>query len=128
MNYTELEVWTEARKLTTVIYRLTTVFPSEERFGLVSQMRRSTISILSNIAEGCGRRTNKDTLHFLHMARGSLYELEAQCFVALDLGFMGNEGFNSARAQILLIKRLLSGFIKYFRNFQSADRGPNPKP
>jgi len=123
MDYTQLEVWTEARRLTTIIYTQTAIFPSEERFGLVAQMRRSAVSVLSNIAEGCGRRTNKDTLHFLHIARGSLYELEAQCFISLDLHFFSNDAFDSTTIQILLLKRLLSGFINYFRKLQSKGSG-----
>ncbi|MBB4806450.1 four helix bundle protein [Chryseobacterium defluvii] len=77
-DYTELEVWIEGRKLVDVIYTLTTSFPKEELFALTSQIRRAAISIPSNIAEGCGRRTSKDTLQFLRIARGSFYELETQ--------------------------------------------------
>ena len=71
MEYTKLEVWIEARKLVSLLYSSTQVFPKEELFGLTNQMRRAAVSIASNIAEGCGRQTAKDTTHFLHISRGS---------------------------------------------------------
>ncbi|WP_234462532.1 four helix bundle protein [Adhaeribacter terrigena] len=74
--YTTLEVWQKSRELVTIIYQLTGNFPKEELFGLTSQIRRSAVSVPSNIAEGCVRNTSKDTLQFLYIARGSLYELE----------------------------------------------------
>ncbi|WP_228027929.1 four helix bundle protein [Costertonia aggregata] len=75
MDYTELEVWKESRKLVSSLYSVTKSFPKEESYGLTSQMRRCAVSVPSNIAEGCGRRTSADTIQFLHVARGSLYEL-----------------------------------------------------
>ena len=71
MDYTELEVWQEARKLVNITYTITKSFPNVEQFGLINQMRRSAVSIPSNIAEGCGRQTAKDTINFLHISRGS---------------------------------------------------------
>jgi len=71
MEYSELEVWLEARKLVNLLYDSSKLFPKEELFGLTNQMRRAAISIPSNIAEGCGRQTSKDTIHFLHISRGS---------------------------------------------------------
>lgn len=67
MEYSKLDVWIGARKLVNLLYDSTKLFPKEELFGMTNQMRRSVISIPSNIAEGCGRQTSKDTLHFLHM-------------------------------------------------------------
>lgn len=75
MEYISLDVWKEARKLTNLVYELTKSYPNEEIFGLTSQMRRSAVSVPSNIAEGCGRDTSKETVHFVFIARGSLYEL-----------------------------------------------------
>ena len=71
MDYTELEVWQEARKLVNITYTITKSFPNVEQFGLINQMRRSAVSIPSNIAEGCGRQIAKDTINFLHISRGS---------------------------------------------------------
>ena len=87
-SYIELDVWIEARKLVKLIYQSCSEFPSEERFGISSQMKRSAISIPSNIAEGCGRQTSKDTIHFLHIAKGSLFEIETQVYLANDINFI----------------------------------------
>ena len=75
-SYTELEVWQKCRKLASLIYELTAAFPKDELFGLTSQIRRSAVSVPSNIAEGCGRNSTKDSIQFFYIARGSLYELE----------------------------------------------------
>ena len=86
--YTELEVWKESRILVKDIYSITKSFPKEEIYGLSNQLRRCAVSIPSNIAEGCGRRTSADTIQFLHISRGSLYELETQLYIALDLNYI----------------------------------------
>ena len=116
MEYTDLDVWIESRKLVRIIYDLTKSFPKEEVYGLISQMRRSTISVPSNIAEGCGRRTSADTIQFLHVARGSLYELETQLFLALDQEYMDESNFEVVLNQIKTCKKLLNGFINYYSN------------
>jgi four helix bundle protein len=114
-DYTNLEVWQESRKLVNTTYVLTKSFPKEELFGLTNQMRRAAVSIVSNIAEGCGRQTEKDTINFLHISRGSLYELETQCFVALDQKYFTDEQFEHINNSIQSCKRLLNGFINYYR-------------
>lgn len=116
MEYTELEVWKEARVLVSRVYQSSKSFPKEEVYGLTSQMRRSAISIPSNIAEGCGRRTSSDTIQFLHISRGSLYELETQLYLALDQGYLNKEKFDAIYRQILKCKKLTNGFIKYYKN------------
>lgn len=118
-DYTELEVWIEGRKLVNLTYILTTNFPKEEIFALTSQIRRAAISIRSNIAEGCGRRTSKDTLHFLHIARGSLYELETQFYLALDQVYISKDDFEIVNRKILLCKKLISGFINYYKKIEN---------
>jgi len=115
MEYNKLEVWVEARKLTNLIYELSKVFPKEEIYGLTNQMRRCAVSIPSNIAEGCGRQTSKDTINFLHISRGSLYELETQCYVALDQKYIDQNNFNIVFNQMQSCKKLLNGFINYYR-------------
>lgn len=87
MHYKELEVWKEARKLVSEVYKLTSNFPKSEIFGLVSQINRSVISIPSNIAEGCARYSDKDTNKFIDIAIGSIAELDTQLILAQDLGF-----------------------------------------
>ena len=115
MEYTKLDVWLESRKLTNMLYTLSKQFPKEEIYGLTNQMRRCAISIPSNIAEGCGRQTSKDTVNFLHISRGSLYELETQCFLALDQRYIDEIQFNSIFELIQTCKRLLNGFINYYK-------------
>jgi len=115
MDYTKLDVWLESRKLTNLLYIISKEFPKEEIYGLTNQMRRCAVSIPSNIAEGCGRQTSKDTIHFLHISRGSLYELETQCFLALDQKYIDNTQFAEIFELIQVCKRLLNGFINYYK-------------
>ncbi|MFD0862774.1 four helix bundle protein [Sungkyunkwania multivorans] len=115
MEYKDLDVWKNARILVKEIYGLTRQFPRDELYGLVAQMRRSFISIPSNIAEGCGRRTAADTTQYLHVARGSLYELETQLYLAMDLGFAGEDQTKRISEQIIACKKLLNGFINYYK-------------
>lgn len=114
-QYTDLNVWKEARKLVKEIYELTKNFPKEEIYGLSNQMKRSAVSIPSNIAEGCGRQTSKDSIHFFHIARGSMYELETQIYLSKDLGFIEKHNFELLLVDIETSKKLLNGFINYYR-------------
>ncbi|WP_185206024.1 four helix bundle protein [Chryseobacterium sp. C3] len=115
MEFTNLDVWTESRKLSNLIYDSTKNYPKEEVFGLTNQIRRSAVSVPSNIAEGCGRNTSKETIHFLFIARGSLYELETQLYLSLDQKYVREEEFSTIINQIILCKKLLNGFINYYR-------------
>jgi four helix bundle protein len=115
MEYTELEVWKEARGLVNFVYQISKTVPKEEVYGLTSQIRRCAVSIPSNITEGCGRRTSADTIQFLHISRGSLYELETQLFLALDQGYLNKEEFDELFIQILKCKKLINGFVNYYK-------------
>lgn len=115
MEYTELEVWKEARNLVNDVYLISKAYPKEEMYGLTSQIHRCAVSIPSNLAEGCGRRTSADTIQFLHISRGSLYELETQLFIALDQGYLRKKDFDKQLEQILKCKKLVNGFIKYYK-------------
>jgi four helix bundle protein len=87
-THKDMVVWQRAMLLAEKVYRVTKSFPAEERFGLVSQMRRAAVSVPSNIAEGAARRTSADYINFLHIARGSLAELETQAMLAEKLEFL----------------------------------------
>jgi four helix bundle protein len=89
----ELKVWQSAMELTRVIYRLTQTFPSSEKFGLTSQLRRAAVSVPSNIAEGAGRGGQKEFLQFLYISRGSLCEVETQLTLAVDFGYIEKSTF-----------------------------------
>ncbi|WP_424002217.1 four helix bundle protein [Maribacter sp. IgM3_T14_3] len=115
MEYTELEVWKESRVLANLIYKVSQQFPKVEMYGLTNQIRRCAVSVPSNIAEGCGRRTATDTIQFLHISRGSLYELETQLFIALDQEYLIKEDFDSITKLILKCKKLINGFINYYK-------------
>ncbi len=86
-GYKELLVWQKALLVTRNVYRLTRSFPSEERFGLIAQMRRAAVSIPSNIAEGQARRTTREFIQFLSHSEGSLAELETQMLISVDLAY-----------------------------------------
>ena len=113
-KYTELNVWLEARKLTTAIYSITKEFPKEEQYGLSNQMRRCAVSIPSNIAEGCGRNHKKDSLQFFYISRGSLYELETQLYLSNDLAFLKTDELNRLLSDLETVRKLLNGFIRYY--------------
>lgn len=114
-SYTELEVWQLARKLVSAVYATSRLFPKEELFGLTNQLRRAAVSVPSNIAEGCGRQTPRDIINFLFIARGSLYELETQLYVALDLHYLTSEASETLFVLITSCKKLLHGFINHHR-------------
>ena len=110
-SFRDLRVWQEAMKLTTQIYRSTTVFPKHELYGLSQQIRRAAVSVPSNIAEGKGHRSNKEFVHFLLHARGSLLEIQTQLMIAEELQYVGKE---EARRLLVLaegVGRALSGLI-----------------
>ncbi|OBW41547.1 hypothetical protein AB670_02032 [Chryseobacterium sp. MOF25P] len=120
MEYTSLEVWIESRKLTNLVYEKTKKFPKEELFGLTNQIRRCSVSIPSNIAEGCGRRTSNDTIQFLHIAKGSLFELETQIYLSLDQNYISEFEFNEVSNQVLVCKKLINGFINYYKKLNNG--------
>lgn len=87
-NFKELKFWQKAVDLSVLVYKITATFPTEEKFGLVSQLRRATISIASNIAEGASRNGDKEFLHFLSLSTGSAFEIETQLIIANKLNFV----------------------------------------
>ncbi|MAS93521.1 MAG: diversity-generating retroelement protein bAvd family protein [Verrucomicrobiales bacterium] len=114
-NFRDLQIWNRSHGLTLDIYRITQSFPSIETYGLLSQMRRSVSSIPTNIAEGCGRSTDKDFARFLDMAMGSASELEYQLILACDLRYISAEIFETTNAELTEIKRMLNAFIQKLR-------------
>jgi four helix bundle protein len=106
-----LVVWQKAMEFIETIYRLTASFPQEERFGLMSQMRRASVSIASNIAEGAARQTAKETLQFLFIARGSVSELDTQLEVTRRLGFISTIHYRETESALNELGRLLNGLI-----------------
>ena len=115
-DFKRLDIWRLSIELNKKIYLITKEFPREEIYGLTSQVRRAAISISSNIAEGCGRSTNKDFVLFLHHAMGSLKEVECQVFLARELGFLSGEEFVELNNDTLALERKLAGYINYVRS------------
>lgn len=117
-SYTDLDVWKKARQLVKDIYLITRRFPKEELYGLTNQMRRAAVSVPSNIAEGHGRNTAKDSLQFFFIARGSLYELETQIFVCFDLELIIQTDLDILVNDIIGCKKLLNGLMRYFETLK----------
>ncbi len=117
-DFRRLQVWHKAHLLVLAVYRETTVFPSEERFGLTSQVRRACVSIPANIAEGCGRRTDDDFARFLDYAMGSASEVEYHLLLAHGLGFLTADVHDRLHARTTEVKRMLASFLAKLR----ADR------
>ena len=115
-SFTDLNVWISSRDLVKHLYLLTKDFPKEEVYSLTSQMRRAAISIPSNIAEGVARNHAKETIQFLHFSKGSIYELETQLYLAFDIGYLNDDQLSMFLKKIEDCKKLISGFINYYRN------------
>ncbi len=113
MNHKDLEVWKESIELVTEIYKLTSEFPTEEKFGIVNQIRRAAVSVPSNIAEGSARSSDKENLRFLDMACGSLAELETQILISENLGFINSQEIIT---KIDNIGKMLSGLKRHLKN------------
>jgi four helix bundle protein len=114
----DLEAWKTAIELVKHIYGLTTTFPPNENYGLTSQIRSAAVSVPSNIAEGCARFTDREFLHFLGIARGSLSELETQLIIARELGYLPSDAFPTE--QLDKTFSLLGGLINHLRKKADA--------
>jgi len=118
-SFTDLNAWIEGHKLVLMIYNMTKLFPKEEVFGLVSQMRRCAVSITSNIAEGFSRQSYKEKVQFYSMAQGSVTELQNQLLVARDVCFIGKEKFQEIALQSVTVHKIINGLIKSSKNHDS---------
>ncbi|PAM96578.1 four helix bundle protein [Flavobacterium sp. IR1] len=111
-NFRSLLIWQKSMALITKIYYSTNNFPKEEIFGLTSQIRRSSISIPSNIAEGYGRESDKDFLRFLNISIGSLFEMQTQLEIAKNITYLNEQEFNNLYEDSREVERMLVSFIK----------------
>ena len=116
-----------AHRVAVATYRHTESFPSAERFGITSQMRRAAVSIASNIAEGCGRRSNRELLQFLYMAAGSASELACQLRIATDLGYGDATSAEHLTSETKRVLKMLTRLITFLRN-QPAWRKVEGRP
>ena len=141
-DFKNLDVWQRARNLNKTIYEMTAEFPESEAFGVRSQMRRASVSICSNIAEGCGRRGDREFRRFLDVAMGSACELECEMILSFDLVFITEATQDRILAVLIEIKRMLGGLISRLicppphrrsqdkagpANAKSVPKGPLPR-
>ena len=111
-SYKDLLVWQKSYKLCLLIYKVSKIFPKDEQYILVPQIRRAAVSIPSNAAEGYGRKTTKEYIQFLYIAYGSLCELETQILLANDLGYLDADKFRDIQAAIEEVERMLKALIR----------------
>ncbi len=111
-NFRELNVWKKSHDLTLEIYKITSAFPSDERFGLTSQIRRSASSVPTNLAEGCGREGDRELARFVSIALGSHSETEYHILLAFDLGLLSKEQYADLTEKVGDIRRMLIAFLR----------------
>lgn len=110
-NYQDLHVWTKAHSLTLDLYRVSRAFPKEEIYGVTSQIRRAAISVGSNLAEGCGRRTSSELARFVRIAMGSASELDYDLLVCRDLGYLKTDDFIRLSKDLVEVRKMLTAFL-----------------
>jgi four helix bundle protein len=112
-SYKDLLIWKKGITIVKLVYELVKTFPQEEMYALSSQLKRTSVSIPSNIAEGYGRNTDKSFSHFLNIARGSLFEIETQLVISKELGFITNEKiYQELISQIEEKSKMINAFLK----------------
>ena len=114
-THRDLRVWQQSIDFVSSIYLMTRSLPKEELFGLVSQMRRSAVSVPSNIAEGYARGTDKEKIHFLRISSGSMSELETQLTLCLKLGYISQEEYNATSEKLVSVWKQLNALISVIR-------------
>ena len=122
-SFRDLAVWQRAIRLTLEVYKLTSAFPDSERYGLSNQLRRASVSVASNIAEGYGRSTRGEYLQFLGHSRGSNSEVETQLIISRELGFSSKELIVSAEETCSEVDRMLNSMMKTLQS-----KPPVPRP
>ena len=111
-DYKNLRIWQKAFELSIMIYNMTEQFPPKEKFSLANQMERAAVSIPSNIAEGYGRGSDRELYYFLSVARGSLYELQTQLYIASAIGYTEEEETETLNALVNELGRMISAFMR----------------
>jgi four helix bundle protein len=116
-KFKDLEVWNLGKSISLEVYKLTIEMPREEIYGLTSQIRRCSISIPSNIAEGCSRNSNKDFVRFLEISIGSAFELETQLILSIELGFIDKENTIKLIEQLNILQQKINSLIISVKKF-----------
>lgn len=115
-NFKDLLIWQKSYKLCFEVYNITQLFPPDEKFGLISQLRRAAVSIPSNIAEGHGKKSTSEYIYALHLAYGSLCELETQLLLSKDLGYLENDKFKYLNEIITEVGKMLKVLLKILKS------------
>ena len=115
-DFKNIEIWKRSHKLTLEIYRATQQFPKDEIYGLTSQIRRAVSSIPTNIAEGCGRRTNAEMANFLNIASGSASEVEYEILLAKEINYISEEQYESWTREVSEIRSMLAAYMKKLKS------------
>lgn len=118
-RFEDIKAWQEAKELTVEVYRITNEGDFARDFGLRDQVRRAAVSVMANIAEGFGRDSTKEFIRFLQIAKASAFEVQSHLHVAVALGYIAQDQFDSSYAHCLSVSRLIGGFINYLSK-QSA--------
>ncbi len=111
----DLIAWQEAKRLAVVVYQLTSTGVWSKDFSLCNQMRRCAVSVPSNIAEGYGRGGNKEFVHFLSIAKGSLYELKTQLIISKEIGYCSSDNFDSTIQHANTVAKIITGLVNYLK-------------
>ena len=119
-THKDLRVWQQSIEMVTSIYLMTQSFPKDEMFGLVSQLRRASVSVPSNIAEGYARGTDKEKLHFLRISSGSMSEIETQLMLSLNLGYIDQEKYNKLLETVTSVWKQLNSLISSIKKRLAA--------
>jgi four helix bundle protein len=115
-DFRNLEIWKKSVGFTILIYRLTDQFPDKEKFGLTSQLRRASVSMASNIAEGASRNSETDFTRYLEISMGSAFEIETQLIVSREIGYITSEDYNSSLETLTVIQKQINQLISKIRN------------
>ena len=126
-DYKKLKVWEADHNFTIDIYKVTKRFPENEKYGLISQIRRSASSIPTNIVEGCGQLDNGNLIRFLGIGKGSAFEVEYQLLLSKDLGYININEFSVLNERIKLIIRMINNLIKSLKNLKLKTENRKPK-
>lgn len=114
-SFENIESWKKARDFNKLIYTITNTSTFDKDFDLKRQIRRASVSISSNIAEGFERNTDKEFIHFLYIAKASAREVRSQLYLSYDLNYLDKESFNNLKYRIIEISKIISGLIKYLK-------------
>jgi len=111
-NFKNLNIWKKSTDLVQNVYLITKSFPSDEKFGLTNQLRRASVSVPSNIAEGCGRKGNKELIQYCHISIGSLCEVETQLILSNKLNYISAQKLDTIINEVEELRKMIYGFVK----------------